>query len=401
MRLCLLIHSYLPESTPPRRRWEAFVRVLVERGWQVDVIAPAVPGAGGRDRTGPAGETIRRTRPLPGLGGDRNGRFAASAVHALQSVPLALTGPRPDLVVATVPALPMVVPAWVVSRLLRRPLVLEMRDAWPDLAREAQVRSGPLGVVMERLVSGVQRAATQVVTVTAGFGRRLAERGVRAPVHIANGISLSAADAVPRRRRSPGDDLHVLYLGNHGESQGLELLLHTAARLRDAAEDGAPRVRIRMVGDGTRAGALRELNRRLGDPVEMLPAAHGAQAREHYAWADTAVVMLRDDWPSFAWTVPSKTYELLAVGLHVTGVVVGEAAELLHDALGAGPVAYDEQALAAHLTALAADPGSTDVGRTGRRWVRDNAELAGLGGRMADLAERVVRSARAGHRGTR
>src|SRR5699024_7612397 len=69
-----------------------------------------------------------------------------------------------------------------------------------------------------------------------------------------------------------------------------------------------------------------------GSPVEMLPASFGDQTLEHYRWADTSMVTLRSDWASFAHTVPSKTYELLSYGKHITGVVCGEAAAILQQA---------------------------------------------------------------------
>ncbi|WP_288818470.1 glycosyltransferase family 4 protein [uncultured Micrococcus sp.] len=394
-RLCLLIHSYAPETTPPQRRWDAFVRAFVEAGWNVDVIAPTVPGReDGRTGTGAHGERIVRTpAPRSGAGG-RNSRFLASAVHAVLCLPAALTVPRPDVVVATLPALPMVVPARVLRLLWRRPLVLEMRDAWPDLAREAEVGAGPLGAVMDRLVTGAQRSAETVVTVTAGFGKRLAARGVDVPVHVPNGIAVTAAAPVTRRQREAGDGLHVLYLGNHGESQGLEVLVEAAALLRDQAQPSDPPVTVRLVGDGTRREALVALNRRLGEPAQLLPAVTGAQVRGQYAWADTCLVILRDDWPSFDWTVPSKTYELLAMDQHITPVVRGEAAEVVQQATGAQPIPARAQALADHLRALAADPESTRTCGRGRRWANRHADLHVLGTRMVETVSAAVERGR-------
>src|SRR5699024_12009040 len=66
--------------------------------------------------------------------------------------------------------------------------------------------------------------------------------------------------------------------------------------------------------------------------LPILPASFGDQILEHYRWADTCMVTLRSDWASFAHTVPSKTYELLSYGKHITGVVCGEAAAILQHA---------------------------------------------------------------------
>lgn len=389
-RVLLLTHSYAPEATPPARRWEAIVHGLVSEGWAVTVLAPEAPGHVARSGRGDHGETVLRTRSRRGGVGGRNARFADAVLHALQCIPRGLVVPRPDVVVATVPALPTVVAGRALAVLRRLPLVLEMRDAWPDLARDAGLRSGPLGRLMERIVGGAQRRADLVVTVTAGFAETLRGRGIAAVETLGNGVALDSIPALAPRERRPGE-LHVLYLGNHGESQGLERLVEAAARLRTSA----PGVRVRLVGSGTRREGLLELNRRLGEPVEMLDAAHGEAAREHYSWADTVVVCLRPDWASFLHTVPSKTYELLSIGRHVTAQVQGEAAAVVEAAGGGAVVGPTVDDLVAHLEALWADPASTRTASAARGWVARHADLSTIGHRYAELLSRTVLRRRA------
>ncbi|MDI3330516.1 MAG: glycosyltransferase family 4 protein [Micrococcus sp.] len=417
MRVQLITHSYLPERTPPERRWAAFVEAFRREGWEVDVVAPPadpaqVPGGlrdrppgrdggavrrdtavDGRQDQGPHGERILRTLRLPALSGTRDGRFLGHVVHALGAIPVALRAQRPDVLVITVPALPTVVAGWLLSRLRRVPLIVEMRDAWPDLARESGVSAGVLSRIMEALVTGTQRAADLVVTVTEGFAERLAERGIHPVEVVGNGVPLERIRAVPARDREAGE-LHVLYLGNHGESQGLETVIRAAALTRDEAE----RIVVRLVGSGTRREALMALNESLGRPVEMLAAVHGAELREQYAWADTCLVALRPDWPSFEWTIPSKTYELLAVGRHITGIVTGEAARVLESSGAASLVPADPGALAGLWRRLAADPRSTAVDGRGRDWVGRNADLSALGRRFVGLARQAAVRGAAGAR---
>lgn len=395
----LITHSYLPERTPPQRRWSALVQAFRADGWTVDVLAPPADPhhlPTGNDSSessprdlavGPFGERILRTWSMPGLPATRAGRFVGHIVHAVVAVPAGLLSDRPDLVVVTVPALPTALSGRLVSALRRVPLIVEMRDAWPDLARESGVRAGVLSRIMETVVSGAQRAAHLVVTVTEGFGERLAQRGVGDVVTIGNGVDLATIPSVPPRKRAVGE-LHVLYLGNHGESQGLETVIQAAAEVRDSG------VRVRMVGQGTQRQRLMELNESLGSPVEMLEPAYGERLAEHYAWADTCVVALRPDWPSFEWTVPSKTYELLAVGRHITGLVTGEAARILEESGSADLAPAVPGAVAALWRRLAADPGSTDVGEIGREWVAAHADLPVLGQRFVVVARSVVTAVR-------
>src|SRR5699024_7565619 len=75
-------------------------------------------------------------------------------------------------------------------------------------------------------------------------------------------------------------------------------------------------------------------------PVDVMPRIPHREVGQQYAWADTVIVSLRD-WAPFAWTVPSKLYEILATGRHVTALLDGEAADVVRDA-GAGDVLAPE-----------------------------------------------------------
>lgn len=396
-RLQLLIHSYWPESTPPQRRWQRLTESLIADGWEVDVITPAanarhtpveqmsVGAFTMKPQRGPAGEAVRRT-PYLLLRNSRVGRFLSDAVSSMMMVPRAVAAPRPDVVLATVPALPVICAGWLAARLRRAPLVVDMRDAWPELAREAEVRAGPAGRLMEAAVTSVQRRAELVVTVTAGFAERLRGRGVDRVETISNGVTLEQIPQLEHRRRRAGE-LRVAYLGNHGESQALETVIRAVRRI---VERGEVEVTLRLVGFGTQKDQLKALAE--GCPaVEFHDAVHGEQVWEHYRWADTALVSLRTDWASFAWTVPSKTFELMGLGKHITATVTGEAAEILSHAENVSVVDSSVEALSETFTELARDPESTPVCRTGRRWVAEHADLPRLGERYSALLRTFLR----------
>ncbi|PRZ13434.1 glycosyltransferase family 4 protein [Nesterenkonia sandarakina] len=406
-RAQLLTHSYWPERTAPQRRWERLVGSLRQDGWAVDVVTPAVNlhhtpeevrGQGRfriRPTQGPTGERLHRT-PYILLRNSRAGRFASDLASAVLMVPRALGAPKPDLVIATVPALPTICAGWLVSRCRRVPLVVDMRDAWPELAREAGVKAGVLGMLMESAVVSVQRRAELVVTVTEGFGQRLRERGVSRVETISNGVALDQVPQLDHRTRAPGQ-LRIAYLGNHGESQALERIITAVAMIPRPGESSSGAgldVTLRLIGSGTRKDQLRRIAAEAGalesGAVEFFDPVHGEEIWEHYRWADTALVSLRTDWASFAWTVPSKTFELLGLGKHITAAVTGEAAWVLGHAPNVSFLSGDSEEIAATLTQLAADPDSTPVDRRGRDWVAEYADLPGLGRRYAALLRKLL-----------
>lgn len=392
--MTLLTHSYWPESSPPQRRWIAMVKEFTRSGWEVDVVAPvahypfgrrALPrGVAGRafwSQSGPFNETIRRV-PYLRHRNTRSGRLLDQCYSAALSVPVGLLGRRPDVVIVTAPGLPSLAAGYLLARLRRVPLIVEMRDAWPDLARDARILQGSVKGVIERVVDFVQHRADLVVTVTEGFAETLRARGVRNVETISNGLHLDAIPVLdPPDMKKPV--FEALYLGNHGESQRLDVAVRASSIVGDS-------MHLHMVGHGTQRQALQQLARDLNAPVTFHPPLHGKAMLERYASADTCLVSLRDDWKSFETTVPSKTYEVLAVGRHVTAIVRGEAARIIADAEAGDIVPSDPNALAALWKALAADRGRLIRNGTSRQWVKENAEYGQLAGRYMELISELI-----------
>ncbi|PWH06445.1 glycosyltransferase WbuB [Brachybacterium endophyticum] len=425
MRILLISHYYPPEYGAPQRRWSALVGRFIAAGHQVTVVTPVPhypagrPSAeqGRRHRAGTVergahGETIVRTRFLAHHG-DIVTRSADHALAAMDGMLRALRrfsrrGTRPDVVIATAPAIDSLLAGTVLSRLWRVPLVVEMRDAWPDLVthvgatvrREgvASADTAPasgrrsaarrlIGLVkteVHLLVSAWQRDAQQVVTTTARFAHVLRERGIARVDVVRNGADLDVVR--PQRDHVPDhEELRCLYLGNMGRSQGLETVVRAAARLHAR---GVP-IRLRLVGHGAERDHLAELVRVLDAPVEIRGRIPHGDVSEQYAWADTVLVSLRD-WEPFTWTVPSKLYELLATGRHVTALVDGEAADVVRES-GAGDVVPPEDidALMTLWQGMQADRTRVAVRASGRDWVQENASDDVLAREYLRILERV------------
>ncbi|MFB6573814.1 glycosyltransferase family 4 protein [Kocuria palustris] len=389
----LLAHSYWPEHSPPQRRWQSLIPHLVQRGWQMTVVAPVAHygfgpdadrssrGRVGRGRPGPVGETIVRVPYLTARDA-RLPKLVDQLVTAGGSALRTLTVRGHSVVIVTAPSLPLLASGWLAARLRGKPLVVEMRDAWPNLATEAGVLQGRAQRIINRAVESVQDRADLVVTVTEGFAETLRERGVRQVRTVRNGVRLEQTpvlDPPPLVR----DRLEVLYLGNHGESQRLERLIEAAAQIGSD-------MRLTLVGQGSQKPELRRIAAALGAPVRFLGPAYRDEVFELYRQADSLVVSLRDDWKSFEATVPSKTYEVMAVGRHLTAVVRGEAARILQDAGAGDVVGSSAQEIAGLWRGLIEDRSRLMTDGSGRAWVADNADYADLAERYDSILREVV-----------
>lgn len=360
-----------------------------KQSWDVDVVTPvahspaesrkAFAGIGGkvfRSQPGPNGERIHRVPFLP-HGKRHLWRLVDQCFSALWTVPAGMFTRRADVVIVTVPSLPMMAAGYLLARLRRLPLVLEMRDAWPDLARDARLVQGSVKSGFEIFADFVQRRADLVVTVTDGFADVLRSRGISNVATISNGLHVSSLPALPAPPLER-EVFEALYLGNHGESQNLETSIRASAIVGD-------RMQLHMVGSGSRKPLLQKLARELGAPVTFHPSLHGQDVLDRYASADTCIVSLRDDWKSFETTIPSKTYEVLALGRHTTAMVLGEAARVISEADAGDIVPNDPQALAGLWRGLAEDRTRLVRNGTSRAWVQNHADYGVLSRRYMDL----------------
>lgn len=407
MHIVLVTHHYLPEVGAPQRRWRNLSARFVAAGHRVTVLAPPPHYPSGRAEdlapdervhatgTGPGGETIHRVR-FSEHGSDLRSRTRDQARAAAHSVVLGLRRlrghDRPDVVVATAPGIPSLGAGWALSRAFRVPLVVEMRDAWPDLIAPSGMwghvrRRGWKGWAtrtVHRVVTHLQRHSDAVVTTTASFADVLHDRRMPRVEVIRNGAPLDEA-----LRAAPPDapELHVLYLGTIGRSQGLVTAVRAAADLR---RRGVP-VTLRFVGSGHEEALLRAEARALDAPVEFLGRVPRSEVGTHYDWADTVLVSLRA-WDPFEWTVPSKLYEAMVAGRHVSASLFGEAAYVVREARAGDVVPpEDPEALADLWQGLAADRSRLAVGGTGRAWVTEHANFDNLARHYLTLIEGVVR----------
>lgn len=407
MRILLLTHYFEPENGAPQRRWAALIERFVGAGHVVDVLAPPPHYPTGRVRTehrhlragtshvSDSGGRVRRVRYLRHSGDliTRTLDHAAAAADSYREAARAIRrGSPPDVVIATAPALESLIAGRLLAQRFRLPLVAEMRDAWPDLVAHTPGLVSPNGptALLKRIVHGfvtrLQRRADAVVTTTATFAAVLERRGIERVRVLRNGTDLQRYRVVDAGTSWDHTSLRILYIGTIGRSQGLDVLIRAAARL----EADGTEVEVRIAGQGADVGRLRRLNQRLGAPVEILGQIDGHAVIDQYRWADTTVVSLRD-WEPFAWTVPSKLYELLAAGKHITGIVAGEAAEILRDARAGHVVPPgDVEALRQLWARLAADRTLLEIDGTGRAWVQGNADYDRIAQQYLDLLDDVT-----------
>ena len=406
MRVLLVTHYYPPESGAPQARLSEMAARWVQDGLDVTVLTGMPNHPTGVVADGYQGAVTRREK-RDGVRVLRTWLFATPNQGLVKKTlghlsfmvsSVVLGGPRvgrTDVVVVSSPTFFSIGSAWLLARMRRARLVVEVRDLWPAIFVELGVLTNRRVIaVLERLELAAYRAADAVVVVTDGFRDDLVRRGVPATkvTTIRNGVDLerfwpsTGPTAADRSWLGvPEGDLLVLYIGAHGISHGLASVVEAARLVADE------RIHVSLVGEGADKEAVRARVEELGvRNVSMLPGVPRDRVPALVAAADVCLVPLRDV-PLFATFIPSKMFEYLGAGKAVVGAVTGEPARILEEAGAVVVRPEDPGALARALRALAADPDRcVRMGAAGRAYVEQHFDRRALADAYASLLRGLV-----------
>lgn len=405
MKLLVLCPHFTPDTAPTGEVMTRIVTELAARGHTVKVVtalpwyrAHAVePGWTGRwmrtERT--AWGRIVRVQPFPG--GDKRNlarRAVGFAGFSVLAGIRAVFGRRSDAVIAMSPPLTLGLTGWAATLFgWNGPLVFNIQDVFPDAAVDT-------GAITNRKVIGALRwlertsyrraAAVTVLSedLAANVRAKLDDQAAKVRV-IPNFVDFeaihpSARETTFRKEHGIGEGPVVMYAGNVGFSQSLDLVLGAARRLTG--------VTFVINGDGS---ARRQLQDQAAGLANIVFTGYQPKERlnEVLASADVHVVPLRAGLGAVS--VPSKTYSILAAARPVVASIdPGTEVPRILAASGGG-ISVEPDDLDAFTNALEQILANPDrgaaMGAAGRAWVEQAASAAAVAASYEALIESLVR----------
>jgi colanic acid biosynthesis glycosyl transferase WcaI len=404
VRLVVLPPHFEPDIAPTGEVATRIVHELGRRRHTIEVVTSLPWYRHHRIEPGYAGRLVRhedtpwgritRLHPFPTANKRRLIRRAAAyasfsglaAVHGAR-------GDRVDGVLAMSPPLTLGLTGWAVASARRAPFVFNIQDVFPDVAVE-------LGVVTDRRIIAAARGLERfcyeradAITVLSEDLRENVAAKTRRPDKIRVIPNFVDTDAVVptekenayRREFGLEGKTIVMYAGNVGLSQSLEIMLDAAGAL-SYEED------LVFVVNGS--GAAREgLERKARDLtnvhfIDMQPLERVAEV---YSAADVHVVPLKKGLARSS--VPSKMYSILATARPLIASVDegSEVARIVERAgAGVGVPPEDSEAFTKALRKLLDAPDElTRMGHAGRRFVETWASPAAVASAYEALFEEL------------
>lgn len=396
MKLAVLCPHFAPDTAPTGEVMTRIVLELADRGHELHVVTAlpwyvhhrVEPEWSGRlvrtERT--SWGSITRVNPFPTDKRSIPQRAAAFAAFSVLAGLTGLRGGRVDGVLSMSPPLTLGLTGWGVSLVRRGPAVFNVQDVFPDVAVELGAITNERVIGLARWLERTTYRAAAAVTVLSGDLRdNLAAKvpaahrdKIRVIPNFVDTVAIAPADRATayRREMGIGDETVVLYAGNVGFSQSLELVVAAATELRHD-----PSVVFLVNGGGSALVGLQQQVAAAGlTNVRFAPYQPRERLAEVLATGDLHLVPLKAGLARSS--VPSKSYSILAAGRPLLASVdPGTEVATIVEKAGCGLAVPpdDPAAFTAALKGLLADPGGrARMGAAGRRWVESWASPAAV-----------------------
>lgn len=385
MRILIVSQYFWPEGF----RINELVKTLVEKGVDVDVLTgkpnypegAIFPGyrARGCQVESWAGATVYRV-PLFPRGAHSAWRLALNYLSFVSSGllfgPWLLRKRHYDVVfVYGLSPILLAIPAIFLAWIKRRKLIVWVQDLWPEsLSATGHVRNPRVLRAVEWVVRWIYRHTDLLLVQSRAFEAPVAALAPGKPIaYYPNSVDGAFAEPPSPDIALPAlpvleEGFAVVFAGNVGAGQAVEVMVEAAALLRDV-----PKIRFVVFGQGSRWDWMREQVRRRGLTNLHLPGRFPVNTMPGLMQKAGALLVTLADEPIFAMTVPNKVQAYMAAGRPILACLNGEGARLVAEAqAGLSVPAQDAKALAAAVLQLYRMPAGDrmQLGANGRRYFK-------------------------------
>jgi len=319
--ILFLTHYFPPEvNAPANRTYEHTIR-LVKSGVAVTVITnhpnhphgKLYPGYQNRwiSRENVDGMNVVRVKTFltPNKGTIR--RSINYLVYMLMAVIVSGKIRNIDRIVATSPQFFCGIAGAIVSRIRNRPLVLEIRDLWPDsITAVDAIKKNVLVRLLIKAERWMYFSASKIITLTNAFKHHIIGYGYPANKikTITNGIDFQRIQIVdPDPLIFEKNNQFILsYIGTFGLAHKLETVLETAILLSEYKD-----IHFLLIGDGAdRAHLETIISEKSIKNITLLPLQLKKSIPYYLNLSDAGLIMLKNN-SLFKTVIPSKMFEYM------------------------------------------------------------------------------------------
>jgi len=340
-KVLLLTQWFDPE---PTFKGLVFAKELVQQGFDVEVVTGFPNYPSGKIYTGYSMKLLQR-EIIEGVNITRVPLYPSHDSSPLKRVfnyiSFALTAlfyclifaKRADVMYVYHPPLTTGVVAVIVRFFRKVPVVYDVQDMWPDTLRATgMINNERVLNIVGWIANWVYKRVDKIVVLSPGFKRLLIQRQVDEnkidiiPNWCAEKPIKSQGTGVPPAGMPPKEYFKVLFAGNIGKAQSLDVVVQAARNI----ERQYPHVAFVFLGAGVQLNQLKQKANACKN-IYFIPQVPMDRVGEYLNEADVLLVHLKGD-PLFEMTIPSKTQAYMAAGKPIIMGVKGDAANIINNA---------------------------------------------------------------------
>ena len=333
MKILIIAQYYNPDITAAASRITETADLLCETGHNVTVVT-ATPHKSNVSDYDVYDENALATilRVKVGAGPQQGAwglikQYLGFSIGALLKVVRNLRVISPDIIWISSPPLPVTMASLVLRFFFRVPVVLDIRDIWPESA----VNIGKIkrGSLLERLGKKLERLsynhAEEITCVSSNMKDYLDERTSNKVTTIYNSVGRLQMEKL--YRSSPDPDIFC-YAGNVGHAQDMEILIRSFSLARQ--DHAMTASTLYIVGDGAVLNDVKSLASELNlmNCIKFFGALPKEVALDKMHEAGCLLLPLKDA-PAFRITVPSKVFDYMSMSRPILANISGEGATIV------------------------------------------------------------------------
>ena len=245
----------------------------------------------------------------------------------------------------------MAVPAIYLKKRYKKPLFLYCMDIWPECVKAMNINEGTVPYKMIHCWTRSIYSSCDHIAVSS--------RPFFDYMNMVNSVSIEKMSYLPQygdsrllemdscKSANTGNSCDFVFIGNIGNAQNLETLIHAMLVFKDRFD-----VKLHMVGGGTNLDNIKRLTHdlKLEDNIIFYGPKPFDKAIEFYKMAD-ACVMTLDGSNHIGDTLPGKLQTYMAAGKPIFAAANGATADVIKEAMcGKCVMAGDYKSLGVELS---------------------------------------------------
>lgn len=220
-------------------------------------------------------------------------------------------------------------PAVTYKKKFGTPIFFNVQDLWPENVEVVLGIKNKLVIgVINKIVDKIYRASDKILCSSNGFVENIASRGVPREKLVFWPQFCDRPDFEKMSKPEIYNDefFNIVFAGNIGDAQGLDLLIDTAIQLKDT------KIRWFLVGDGRSRERLQNkvLKNKIDDIVTFVGKVSEEEANRYIHFSDCAYLSFKNN-RLFDLTIPAKLQSYLACGTPILAAAGGESARIIRE----------------------------------------------------------------------